>query len=166
MTSRPVAMTDDLIDQQTLDDLRTGRWPVREEIEPQSAQRLWDNVDGGWTGPLATAAVSIYIRKVVYKCTGCHEASQHPGQVSDHITSVRLTGERHRRARIKVELRGQEPVQMCSACGAMFSPRKNAGYKHLENIKILAPAHKEAREERILRFSLGPPSAKAEVVPA
>ena len=152
----PEALVQD-IEEQTVEDIRTGRVAVREQIEGPSGQRLWDNIDGSWTKPLPSEQAPLFLRKLVYRCDACHEASNIKGAIPEHIRQVLENVKTHQRARIKAELVGRETIQVCTGCKTAFPSRRQQGVRHLERVRAMGPAHANAKEVLMARFSLGPP---------
>ena len=98
----PEALVQD-IEEQTVEDIRTGRVAVREQIEGPSGRRLWDNIDGSWTKPLPYEQAPLFLRKLVYRCDACHEASNIKGAIAQHIQQILENLKTHQRARIKAK---------------------------------------------------------------
>lgn len=122
--------------------------------------RIWDNVREGWSPPLERNLVfEHYLRKVVFKCTGCLDTSVFEGGIQKHISAALQSAEDHEKASLKLHDDGS---QTCSGCGVQFQARKQQGPKHLERMQGLWP-HKNATEIIMKQFSLEPSVFVSEV---
>ncbi len=126
---------------------------------------LYDLVDGSWGAPQdsSTAFFQQLLRKVVFKCSACTEASAFEGYIAKHIQRVQNAYESHRDAEAINHLEaGRGPMHVCSGCGGEFSMRKRQIEHHLERIRHDGPSHRDAHEVTTLRFSLEAPAPRAE----
>ena len=122
---------------------------------------LWDLVDETWTSPLErTVAMDHYLAKVVYKCSGCREASLYEKDIKQHLTQLKTNHESHSEAELERGLGGNgEMSVICTGCGAPLSMRKNQGQKHIDRINETYQAHvKEGSIDVLLmhRYTMSP----------
>ena len=141
------------IEEQTLEDIRSGRMPLREEIAGPQGRRLWDNVDRTWTQPLPAGQVHLFLMKVVYKCSACQETSNRQGQIEPHIAACTERAVEHKNARIRSKLIDREVMQICSGCQVIFQSRKQQGKRHLDRVKAMGPLHASAHQVALKRFA-------------
>lgn len=142
---------------------RSGDGRVLWDTGSGNFQRLWDHVDGSLSQPIDTSTgfFTQMLRKVVFKCSECVEASPVEGNVDRHIQRVRAAFESHKDAEIITQVGvGVEPAQVCSGCGNRFVMRKKQAERHLERMQREGPEHVKAYEITMLRFSLEPPVSR------
>lgn len=125
------------------------RVSVRTEDGPQR-QRLWDAVEGAWTSLIPLTTLQLMLREVVFKCSACLYTTTWEGQVAKHVAQAREQGVQHRRARLTVVSIGREMGKQCGGCGHPFIQRKQAGEKHLANIRTSAEAHRGEVQEVVM----------------
>ena len=117
----------------------SGRDAVLFDVDSSESNKikLWDCVDETWTQPLEKgSAMEHYLRKVIYKCSCCTEASLFEKDIRQHLTQLKLSYELHKDAQLERGLGdGGTMAVMCSGCGTPFSMRKNQGQKHINRIK-------------------------------
>jgi hypothetical protein len=127
--------------------------------------RLWDNIDRTWTEPMEQGMVMAYTaRKVVFKCTACTFTSIFEGGVARHISDVSEKYRQHSRDKhgrgasldLIPALPGAEPSMRCTGCNDVFLTRKDIAGRHLKRVVEEGPAHKDAQEVIMRRFSLAP----------
>ena len=123
--------------------------------------KIWDCVDNTWTNPLEKGSVmEHYLRKIVYKCSGCTTASLYEVDIKQHLTQLKSSYKNHEDAQLERGLGdGGIMAVMCSGCGSSFSMRKNQGQKHLDRIKEDHGSHVEIGSINILlmhRYVMSP----------
>jgi transcription elongation factor Elf1 len=123
--------------------------------------KIWDCVDGTWTEPLEKGlAMEHYLRKLIYKCSCCIDASLFEADIKKHLTQLKLSYEIHKDAQLERGL-GDSGVMtvMCSGCGSSFSMRKNQGQRHIDRIKEDYESHVEVGSINVLlmhRYVMSP----------
>ena len=116
-------------------------------VDGQKAIRIWDCIEGGWSGPFDPQQVyEKYLRKVVFKCSLCNFSSIKEGDVKAHAVQARATAEQHRGVG-KVLQSGESSV--CPGCGFTFSARKLQLQAHIANSQ--KNTHQEEVQEQIVR---------------
>ena len=140
----------------------SGRDAVMFDVTSDSTKiRLWDLIDETWTAPLERdMATNHYLRKMVYRCSVCPEASLYQDDIKRHIAQVKTAYEMCADAEL---LRGigehGQPTFTCSGCGAPMSMRKNQGKQHIDRINNQYNTHVNANDVDILltyRYSTSP----------
>ena len=64
--------------------------------------KIWDCVDGTWTEPLEKGlAMEHYLRKLIYKCSCCIDASLFEADIKKHLTQLKLSYEIHKDAQLE-----------------------------------------------------------------
>ena len=141
----------------------SGRDAVLFDMDSSEASKvsLWDLVDETWTSPLERAvAMDHYLAKVVYKCSGCKEASLYEKDIKQHLTQLKTNHESHSEAELERGLGGNgEMSVICTGCGAPLSMRKNQGQKHIDRINETYQTHvKEGSIDVLLmhRYTMSP----------
>ena len=123
----------------------SGRDAVLFDMDSSEAGKisLYDQVDETWTSPFErNLAMDHYLGKVIFKCSGCNEASLHEGDIERHLVHLRINHESHTDAELERNLgEGGQMVVMCTGCGTPLSMRKNQGQKHLDRINNDYQAH-------------------------
>jgi len=140
----------------------SGRDAVMFDVTSESNKiKLWDLIDNTWTAPLERdTAMNHYLRKMVYKCSVCTEASLFDDDIKRHLAQVKSGHETHADAEL---IRGiaehGQPSTTCSGCGAPMSMRKNQGQRHIDGINDKYDTHTEAGDVNILlthRYTTSP----------
>lgn len=140
----------------------SGRDAVMFDVTSESNKiKLWDLIDNTWTAPLERdTAMNHYLRKMVYKCSVCTEASLFEDDIKRHLAQVKAGHETHADAEL---IRGiaehGQPTTTCSGCGAPMSMRKNQGQRHIDSINDKYDTHTEAGDVKILlthRYTTSP----------
>ena len=122
----------------------SGRDAVMFDVTSESNKiKLWDLIDNTWSAPLERdTAMNHYLRKMVYRCSVCPEASLFEDDIKRHLAQVKAGHETHADAEL---IRGiaehGQPTTTCSGCGAPVSMRKNQGNQHIDRIKETYQAH-------------------------
>ena len=140
----------------------SGRDAVMFDVTSDSNKiQLWDVIDKTWTAPLERdLAMNHYLRKMVYTCSVCTEASLFEDDIKRHIAQVKTAYETCGNAELirGVGEHGQITFT-CSGCGAPMSMRKNQGQRHIDVIKDKYNAHTNVGEVQILltnRYTTSP----------
>jgi len=141
----------------------SGRDAVLFDVNSSESNKikLWDCVDNTWTQPLEKgSAMEHYLRKVIYKCSCCTEASLFQADINKHLTQLKTSYELHKDAQLERGL-GDGGIMsvMCSGCGTPFSMRKNQGQKHIDRIKEDYESHVEVGSINVLlmhRYVMSP----------
>ena len=161
-------MTQKVIDPNTGREMAVSDSAVRNAVESEQTIykatregptkiRVYDVIDGTWTGPVApNLAYQDYLRKVVFKCSACNFTTARQNQVGQHVRSVFTAHQTHTNATLSTKSEGGYTWQECSGCGGRFSIGRMAGEKHLELIRTAPPAHVGAEELMVKRFALEP----------
>ena len=140
----------------------SGRDAVMFDVTSESNKiKLWDLIDNTWTAPLERdTAMNHYLRKMVYRCSVCPEASLFEDDIKRHLAQVKAGHETHADAEL---IRGiaehGQPTTTCSGCGATMSMRKNQGQRHIDSINDKYDTHTEAGDVKILlthRYTTSP----------
>ena len=161
-------MTQKVIDPNTGREMAVSDSAVRNAVESEQTIykatregptkiRVYDVIDGTWTGPVApNLAYQNYLRKVVFKCSACNFTTARQNQVGQHVRSVFTAYQTHTNATLSTHAEGGSTWQECSGCGGRFRIGRMAGEKHLESIRTSPPAHVGAEELTVKRFALEP----------
>ena len=123
----------------------SGRDAVMFDMDSSESGKiqLWDQINETWSGPLErVSAMNHYLAKVVFKCSGCPEASIYEGEIERHLVQLKTNYESHVDAELERGLaEGGNMGTMCTGCGAPLSMRKNQGQRHIDRIKETYQAH-------------------------
>ena len=123
----------------------SGRDAVMFDMDSSESGKiqLWDQISETWTSPLErVSAMNHYLAKVVFKCSGCPEASIYEGEIERHLVQLKANYESHVDAELERGLaEGGNIGTMCTGCGAPLSMRKNQGQRHIDRIKETYQAH-------------------------
>ena len=140
----------------------SGRDAVMFDVTSESNKiQLWDVIDNTWTAPLERdTAMNHYLRKMVYKCSVCTEASLFQDDIKRHVAQVKTAYETCGNAELirGVGEHGQITFT-CSGCGAPMSMRKNQGQRHIDSINDKYDTHTEVGDVNILlihRYTTSP----------
>lgn len=126
--------------------------------------RLWDNVSGGWTGPFnPTTAYGIYMKKLAFICSACRTPSAFRRDIESHIAHAPEQALKHQRARIRLDMRREPQMDICTGCKAAFDPGRRKAQRHLADAQAAGPKHVGARVLLIQAYSLGPGAMPTEV---
>ena len=76
----------------------SGRDAVMFDMDSSESGKiqLWDQINETWTSPLErVSAMNHYLAKVVFKCSGCSEASIYEGEIERHLVQLKANYESH-----------------------------------------------------------------------
>lgn len=121
--------------------------------------RLWDAVDGTWTGPISLSyALQYHLRKVVSRCSGCKWTSAYSTElrgIKAHIAQVRS----HWTAQVTpfIDGSGNAGLALCTGCGGRAKPMPLAtAQKHIKELQDLYESHRAVEEVVQRRFAMRP----------
>lgn len=120
--------------------------------ELRDTMRVWDAVDGMWTGFVPRNTGEMLLREVVLKCSACAFTSSYDGAVAKHVAQVREQAEQHKKARVVGQTNAAgEYGEICKGCGQRFQTRKRMAHQHLARAKEMGLSHKVELTEVVMR---------------
>ena len=116
---------------------------------------LRDCVDGTLLRVGEPAAVTRYLRKLIWRCSACTFTTIVDRQVEQHIAGEMMRTKSHARARMKqVEVNGHGLCRRCTGCGTTFSLSIGDGEAHLASARKTAEMHRDAKGIFMRRYAM------------
>ena len=134
---------------------------VSEANEAEAKVRMYDTIDGTWTGPLNQRAVeTFHLRKVVYACSVCQWTSIWEGQFQEHVKTARMQYKMHSKAELLPSPTENGLAFRCTGCSSAFSMPGRVQL-HIEGILRQTAGHEGAQSVMARRFALEAPVTPA-----